>query len=180
MPVGFMCGSEKQGFRPRTEIWFLGWVSHSLARWGMCYLELGSRYMRSWTALPTALGYRGKKALFRGNQILTWACLGAIINIWLLETCFREDHVRFICCWEADGEDSVFFETGPIEFQLSWTSLCKSGLLPFRDPPASDFWMLGLTMHGTMCSWKGPFPAIYVNCCEGQCMGGRVEWGEVE
>lgn len=97
--VGFMCGSEKQGFRPRAEISFLGWVSHPLARWGVCYPEPGSRYHGTSNGPSQSSRIQRQGGSFQREPDCNLVCLGVIINSWLFlrDLFLREDQVRFMC-----------------------------------------------------------------------------------
>lgn len=162
--VGFVCGSEKQGFRPRTEVWFLGWVSHPLARRGACYPAPGSRHHGTLAGPSQSSRLQRQGGSFQREPDCNVVCLGVIINIWLF---LREDQVRSFADFSF-----CFFEIGSMEFRLSWTSLCRPGLLPIQRSTCLSLWMLGLNVHATTCSWKGTFQAILCKMMCGAVHGG--------
>lgn len=119
-----------------------------------CHAEPG---MGCWIALPTALEYKDKKALFRANRRFQIGMFGSHHQRWATWDLFlRDDYVRIICCPEGNGRT--------FSFSFLKQHLCSPGCpgapranqagLQFRDLPT--FWMLGLKLCGTMPGWKGP------------------------
>lgn len=73
---------------------------------------------------------------------------------------------------------------GPFFFFWRQGLKCPNSLSPlyahqahfqFRDPPASDFWMFGLKVPVTMCSWKEPFSKPFL--CKVMCVAVHGRWG---
>lgn len=107
-----------------------------------CSLNLVAGTMGCWTRAPLPPTPGTRRPFSEGTRLHLSMF---VLTTW--DLVLREDHVRFICSSGQKGTTFLLvFEIGPRKSQLSWTSLCKPGLLPIQRPTC--LWLLNAGIKG--------------------------------